>query len=155
MPPAALPGLLEAAEAGDLDALARLYAMAAVCAREGHVMPPELAQFIARTLESVATSLFRHIRRPKDHPIGNTLAKALGARRTGKRGARKDAKAAGYARILASNIAQRVVMGMTVEDAIAAVQADQSPSGNPEERKEDALWLAWRKHRAELLPSKG
>lgn len=156
MSPHAIRLMIEAAAGGDLRELGRIYALGAAYAREGMPMPPELGQFMGEALQAVSDALCSHAGRPKAKRLGDTLAGALKASRPGKRGPKTDRRAAGYARILASNIAQRhLLQGMTVEAAIAAVQADPEPWGNPQGLSVEALWLAWRKHRAKFMPGKG
>jgi hypothetical protein len=144
MPPAALPGLLEAAEAGDLAALARLYAMAAAYAREGRVMPPELAQFMAAALQDVSRALLTETG-PQISQLPRSLARALRATRAGKAGRKPSRKGADYARLLASSVAQRVAGGMAAGEAVALVAERRNRSAKDVE----AAWLA---HRADLMP---
>jgi hypothetical protein len=149
MPPAALPDLLEAAEAGDVAALARLYAMAAACAREGRVMPPELGQFIAGSLQEVSRALLAE----SGPALPRSLARALKAQRAGKRGRKPSRSGADYGRLLAASVAQRVAAGMSETAACAWVAEHPGPTCNSRHHMQKDVEHAWRQHRADLLPN--
>jgi hypothetical protein len=146
--PAELPGWLAAGAAGDVEALARVYALAACYMRAGEALPPDLAAFVAGALQAASGALLNH----STETLPGALAQALHARRKGTPGRKPKQRTPGYARLLASNVAQLVAGGMGADAACHHVADNPGPTCNPRRHLFKDVQAAWLAYRHELMP---